>query len=204
MVKAPPMGMRVFLYLAGDSHPVDQHVEQALRRRLAGQGVLFLGERDICDADRGLEKRKSAFVRMSDHFAGKQVIAIGRSSGGRIISLAASEGAPLTAMVALGYPFRAPGSDEDPARTRHLASLQVPFLILQGEADYYGARELAMERYPLSPAVRIEAIEAEHDLHLSQEQWDVIAARIVRHADEQRWTARLQRTISGLARRMSR
>lgn len=198
------MGMRVFLYLAGDSYPVDQHVEQALRQRLAGQGVLFLGERDICGADRVFEKRKSALLRMSDHFAGKQVIAIGRSSGGRIVSLAASEGASLTAMVALGYPFRAPGSDEDPARTRHLASLQVPFLILQGEADNYGTGALAMEQYLLSPAVRIEAIEADHELHLSQEQWDVIAARIVRHADEQRWTARLRRKIAGPARRMSR
>lgn len=204
VLKAPPMGMRIFLYLAGDSYPVDQHVEQALRQRLTGQGALFLGERDICGADRGFEKRKSALVHMSDHFAGKQVIALGRSSGGRIASLAAGEGASLTAMVALGYPFRAPGSDEDPARTRHLASLQVPFLILQGEADDYGTRALATERYPLSPAVRIEAIEADHDLDLSQEQWDVIVARIVRHADEQRWTARLRRKISGLARRMTR
>lgn len=87
------MAMRTFLYLGGDACPSDQHVERALRERLSEQGALFLGQRDICDTDFGFESRKSALERMSDHFAGKPLIAVGRSSGARIASLAAGEGA---------------------------------------------------------------------------------------------------------------
>lgn len=201
VLKAARMAARIFLFLGGDSYPLDEHIEHALGRRLVGQGVLFLGQRDICGAGFGFEERKSALLRMSEHFVGHQVVAIGRSSGGRIATLIAGEGARLSAIVALGYPFRLPGCNEDPRRVRHLASLQAPLLILQGEGDGYGTRAQAIERYQLSATVRIEALDTDHEMHLSQQEWDVVAARIVRHADEQRRVARLWRKMSGFLNR---
>jgi len=198
------MAARIFLFLGGDSYPLDEHIEHALGRRLVGQGALFLGQRDICGADFGFEQRKTALLRMSEHFVGHQVVAIGRSSGGRIATLIAGEGARLSAIVALGYPFRLPGCNEDPSRVRHLASLQAPLLILQGESDGYGTRAQAIERYQLSPTVRIEALDTDHEMNLSQQEWDVVTARIVRHADEQRRVARLWRKMSGFLNRSSR
>ena len=42
-------------------------------------------------------------------------------------------------------------------RTEHLASLQTPTLILQGERDTFGKRD-EVENYPLSPRVQLEWI----------------------------------------------
>ena len=42
-------------------------------------------------------------------------------------------------------------------RTEHLASLQTPTLILQGERDTFGKRE-EVESYDLSPRVQLEWI----------------------------------------------
>ncbi len=197
MLKLPRMKNRVFLYLGGDSYPHDLHVEEALRERLDRRpGARFYGQREFCDGDFGFEARKSALQRACGHFARSTVVAIGRSSGGRIATQAAVEGAGLTTIVALGYPFRAPDAADDPSRTRHLAEIRTPTLIFQGEADVYGTRAMALARYPLAPAIRIDALDTDHELRLTSENWDMIAHRIEKHADDQSWRARLVRALS--------
>lgn len=86
----------------------------------------------------------------------------GKSMGGRMASLLADElGAP--ALVCLGYPFHAAGKPEKP-RVEHLAGLQTPTLIVQGERDALGNRE-RVAGYALSPAIRLLWLEAaDHDL----------------------------------------
>ena len=111
------------------------------------------------------------------------VLLIGRSSGAITATLTASLGAPaICGVVALGYPFRHPERDEEPARTAHLAGLQVPLLILQGARDAYG-NAAAAARYPLSAAIRVEELPGvRHRMELPPQRWDRIGARITRFA----------------------
>ncbi len=83
----------------------------------------------------------------------------GKSMGGRVASLlvdelAASDG--VRGCLCLGYPFHPPGKPLQ-LRTEHLAALQTPTLILQGERDSFGRRE-EVETYSLSPQVQLRWI----------------------------------------------
>ncbi|MFQ6540074.1 MULTISPECIES: alpha/beta fold hydrolase [Aphanothece] len=80
----------------------------------------------------------------------------GKSMGGRVASLllddlSASDG--VRGCLCLGYPFHPPGKPLQ-LRTEHLAGLQTPTLILQGERDTFGRRE-DVETYRLSPQVQL-------------------------------------------------
>ena len=66
----------------------------------------------------------------------------------------------------LGYPFHPPGKPLQ-LRTEHLAALQTPTLILQGERDTFGRRE-EVETYSLSPQVQLRWIPSgDHSLTLA-------------------------------------
>ena len=83
----------------------------------------------------------------------------GKSMGGRVASLlvdelAASDG--VRGCLCLGYPFHPPGKPLQ-LRTEHLAALNTPTLILQGERDTFGKRG-EVEAYALSPGVQVEWI----------------------------------------------
>jgi predicted alpha/beta-hydrolase family hydrolase len=80
----------------------------------------------------------------------------GKSMGGRIASMLADE-ASATGLICLGYPFHPPGKP-DSLRTEHLADLQVPTLVLQGERDPFGNRA-DVTQYGLSDSIRIVWIE---------------------------------------------
>lgn len=174
------------LFLLGGSFPEDQHIEDALRPRLAFPS---LGFQDLLDRHDGGRYRKALKPRMAVLAAALQgrapgsVLLIGRSSGAITATLTASLGAPaIRGVVALGYPFRHPERDEEPARTAHLAGLQVPLLILQGARDAYG-NAAAATRYPLSAAIRVEELAGVgHRVHLPPQRWDRIATRITRFA----------------------
>ncbi|WP_345782958.1 alpha/beta family hydrolase [Marinobacter albus] len=61
----------------------------------------------------------------------------GKSMGGRMASLFASECAGIDGVVGFGYPFHAPGKPDN-WRTGHFASLRCPMLIVQGTRDPFG------------------------------------------------------------------
>jgi len=63
----------------------------------------------------------------------------GKSMGGRMATLLAVE-RPLPGVVVLGYPFHPPGKPER-QRVDHLAAMQAPCLVCQGERDALGSRE---------------------------------------------------------------
>lgn len=94
----------------------------------------------------------------------QQVSIVSHSAGGLLASLSESEPA-IQKMICFGYPFRPPGKADEPFRTRHLAAIQKPFLILQGERDEYGSAQDAA-RYALSPQIVVAALDADHDYDL--------------------------------------
>ena len=90
----------------------------------------------------------------------------GKSMGGRVASMIADElhaAGKVAGLLCLGYPFHPLGKPEQ-LRTRHLETMQVPALIVQGTRDQMGTRE-EVARYALSPAIRILWLEdGDHDL----------------------------------------
>ena len=80
----------------------------------------------------------------------------GKSMGGRVASLLVdglAAAAGVRGCLCLGYPFHPPGKPLT-LRTEHLAELQAPTLILQGERDPFGKRE-EVGSYALSPQVQV-------------------------------------------------
>ena len=83
----------------------------------------------------------------------------GKSMGGRVTSLLLDEHAAsygVKGCLCLGYPFHPPGNPLQ-LRTEHLATLQTPALILQGERDSFGRRE-EVGSYNLSPQIQLRWI----------------------------------------------
>ena len=84
---------------------------------------------------------------------GGAAVAIGgKSLGGRMASMVADE-LGVRALVCFGYPFHPPGKPEK-LRTEHLAALQTPALIIQGERDPFGTKD-DVAAYALSPSIEI-------------------------------------------------
>lgn len=68
------------------------------------------------------------------------VVVGGKSMGGRMASVLASERSDLAGVVGFGYPFHPPGR-LDKWRTDHFASLRCPMLVVQGTRDPFGKVE---------------------------------------------------------------
>lgn len=87
---------------------------------------------------------------------GPRLVVGGKSMGGRIASLVADE-TGARGLLCLGYPFHPPGQP-DRLRTRHLAALATPALVLQGTRDPFGGRE-DVAGYALAPSIRVGWLE---------------------------------------------
>ncbi len=87
-----------------------------------------------------LEAFRAEVNQISKH---AKIVIGGKSMGGRMASLLACDSASsqrIDAVVCMGYPFHPPGKPEK-FKGEHLASIDVPTLILQGERDTFGTRE---------------------------------------------------------------
>lgn len=73
-----------------------------------------------------------AFARSADPEAA--IWAAGKSYGGRMASMAVTEGMTVDGLVYLGYPLHAPGKPEKP-RAEHLPAIAVPQLFIEGTND---------------------------------------------------------------------
>jgi predicted alpha/beta-hydrolase family hydrolase len=88
---------------------------------------------------------------------GERTIFIGgKSMGGRMSTMVADE-LQVRGVVCFGYPFHPPGAPEK-LRTKHLAGLKTPALILQGTRDSFGTRD-EVPGYGLSRSIRVEWME---------------------------------------------
>jgi predicted alpha/beta-hydrolase family hydrolase len=75
--------------------------------------------------------------------ATQRLVIGGKSMGGRVASMVADElsaAGKVIGLLCLGYPFHPPGKPEQ-LRTKHLAGLKTPTLIVQGTRDEFGTRE---------------------------------------------------------------
>ncbi|AOE69486.1 alpha/beta hydrolase [Pseudomonas fluorescens] len=166
----------VTLILAhGAGAPMDSTFMTDMAARLALHGVNVLrfefpymaqrrvegGKRPPNPAAKLLQAWREVHAEVRRHVAGTLAIG-GKSMGGRMASLVADE-LGVDGLVCLGYPFYAVGKPEKP-RVEHLAGLQTPTLIVQGERDALGNR-VAVEGYDLSPSIEVMWLVAgDHDL----------------------------------------
>ena len=90
----------------------------------------------------------------------------GKSMGGRVASMIADElfaQGKIAGLLCLGYPFHPPAKPEQ-LRTKHLAGLKTPTLIVQGTRDEFGTRE-EVPGYALSDCIELLWLEdGDHDL----------------------------------------
>ncbi len=159
----------------GAGAPMDSEWMTGMAERLAARGVSVLrfefpymaqrrldgGKRPPNQLAKLLDCWRDVYSEVRQHVAGPLAIG-GKSMGGRMASLLADE-LGADALVCLGYPFYASGKPEKP-RVAHLAQLQTPTLIVQGERDALGNRE-AVEAYTLEPGIEVFwLVSGDHDL----------------------------------------
>lgn len=96
---------------------------------------------------------------------GKLIIG-GKSMGGRVASMIADEmldAGKIAGLLCLGYPFHPPAKPTQ-LRTKHLAGLRTPTLIVQGTRDEFGTCD-EVAGYELSDRIEILWLEdGDHDL----------------------------------------
>ncbi len=159
-----PDSARVRLILAhGAGQTMDSPFMSELSRLLASDEIqvirfnfLYMVEQQLTGKKRPPDREPKLLTRWRDvvkdirtQHQGKLFIG-GKSMGGRMASLLADE-LQVDGLVCLGYPFHPPGRPER-LRTGHLAELQTPTLICQGERDTFGKREEVGD-YLLSPKI---------------------------------------------------
>jgi len=177
-----PAASHLVAFLAGDSHPMDSHVETHLLRKLHPfPGGALVRQADMLTPGEGgtrvnLGLRQARLGEAVRDWRGERIL-VGRSSGARVATLfAARNGA--AAVVCLGYPFQPLNGAHEPERYAHLARIGVPVLIVQGRRDPYGGEEM-VARVPLSPQVRMRWVDAAHEFHLDEEGWDAVAREVL-------------------------
>ena len=102
-----------------------------------------------------------------DQLAAKGPLVIGgKSMGGRVASMVADElfaSGKIVGLLCLGYPFHPPAKPTQ-LRTKHLAALKTPTLIVQGTRDEFGTVE-EVPGYELSDRIELLWLEdGDHDL----------------------------------------
>ena len=159
----------------GAGAPMDSAFMTAMAERLAARGVAVLRfefgymarrredgrKRPPSRQPQLLEEWRALYAQVRQQVVGPLAIG-GKSMGGRMASLLADE-LGAAALVCLGYPFHPVGKREQP-RVAHLAQLQTPTLIVQGERDTLGDRP-TVAGYSLSAAIELHWLSmANHDL----------------------------------------
>ncbi len=142
-----PAGARALLVLAhGAGAGMDHPFMEAASQRLADRAIATLryqfpymeaGKRRPDPKARLLATVRAAVGRGLELAEGLPLLAGGKSMGGRMTSLAASE-APLDGVrgiVFFGFPLHAAGKPPGDERAAHLSDVGVPMLFLQGTRD---------------------------------------------------------------------
>lgn len=154
-----------FVFAHGAGAGMDHEFMQSVAKGLAFKGIRVIrfnfpymikraedGKRRPPDIAPKLLEAYQDIIEQCD--ADKLVIG-GKSMGGRMASHL-SEVDKVAAMACLGFPFHPPGKPEK-YKGEHLAELQKPCLILQGERDTFGKREEFTD-FDLSDSIRVEFI----------------------------------------------
>lgn len=142
---------------------------QSLRVRVIRFAFPYMEERGTTGRRRPPDREpvlRQAWSEVLQQVPQEHVVIGGKSLGGRIASLIADEHR-VDGLVCLGYPFH-PTGQPDKLRTEHLAHLQTPTLIIQGEQDPFGSREEVVG-YELSSAIRLHWVpDGDHSYHVKR------------------------------------
>jgi predicted alpha/beta-hydrolase family hydrolase len=193
LLERPPAARRLLVLAhgagAGMRHPFMEGVAQAL----SAEGIATLRyEFPYMAARKGRPDPKPvllATVRAAVEAAGAQglpLLAGGKSMGGRMTSLAASEGGlPVQGIAFLGFPLH-PAGKPSVERAEHLARVAQPTLFVQGTRDKLAGLELL--RPVLPPKATLHVVEgADHGFAVkgrgSGDVLKEIAAAVARWAD---------------------
>ncbi len=161
---------KIIFYIGGASYPADHNLETAFAQ-LADADTEFVSHKRIMSFGEGSTSADDASLRLfaldkavSALSGDREIFLIGRSRGARIITQFAHR-RPVTGVICLGYPFKAPGQVLEYDRFGFLASLSTPTLIVQGVRDVYGGVEVT-ENYQLSDAIALKFFLGDHDIAL--------------------------------------
>ncbi|MDL5028446.1 alpha/beta fold hydrolase [Vibrio gigantis] len=154
-----------FIFAHGAGAGMDHEFMQSVAKGLAFKGIRVIrfnfpymikraedGKRRPPDR---APKLLEAYQEVIEQVDADKLVIGGKSMGGRMASHL-SEVDKVAAMACLGFPFHPPGKP-DKYKGEHLAELQKPCLILQGERDTFGKREEFAD-FDLSDSIRVEFI----------------------------------------------
>jgi hypothetical protein len=148
--RARNKGAPTLLLAHGAGAPMDSEFMELAASGLSERGVQVARFEFPYMAQRRIDQRKrppdrqprllAAFAEALAQVGDDGAVFIGgKSMGGRMATLLAVE-RPVAGVVVLGYPFHPPGKPER-QRVDHLASMQAPCLVCQGERDALGSRD---------------------------------------------------------------
>ena len=158
-------GNPVFIFAHGAGAGMEHDFMAAVAKGLAHKGIQVVrfnfpymvkraedGKRRPPDRAPKLLKAYQAVIAK---FSDVPVVIGGKSMGGRMASLLA-EDSNVAAIACLGFPFHPPGKPEK-YKGEHLATLDKPCLILQGERDTFGKQE-EFKGFALSDDITVKFI----------------------------------------------
>lgn len=133
----------------GAGAPMDSPFMNEMSARLTRRGVRvvrfefpYMAERRTTGKKRPPDRAPRLIERFNqvlDELGGGPIFIGGKSMGGRMATLVATE-RDVAGVCVLGYPFHPPGKLEK-TRLDHLPDVRCPVLICQGERDALGTRE---------------------------------------------------------------
>ncbi|HCG6121721.1 TPA: alpha/beta fold hydrolase [Vibrio parahaemolyticus] len=127
-------------------------------------------------------KLLEAYSEVIAHFASSPVVIGGKSMGGRMASLLA-EHELVAGIACLGFPFHPPGKPEK-FKGDHLASIDKPTLILQGERDTFGKRE-EFDEFVFSQQVKVSFLpDGDHSFKPRKSSGHTEAGNIARAVEQ--------------------
>lgn len=200
-------GTEVVLILAhGAGAPADSPFMKELAEALDQNGIpsarfefLYMQKRRDDGKKRPPDRQPKLLERFADAVdqvrqeVGTECLLLvgGKSMGGRMASILASERTGIDGVACFGYPFHPPGKP-DRWRTGHFSQLTCPMLVVQGTRDPFGKREELVEVESEMSGIKVHWLEGgNHDFqplarqNCSQKHLIFEAAKETRHFVDQ-------------------
>jgi hypothetical protein len=198
----PPYAHALFVLAHGAGAGMRHPFLESLSRGLAAAGVATLRyqfpymqwRRSVPDRPKVLTQTVQTAIRAAiDEAPDLPLLAGGKSMGGRMTSLAVSEQCPkeLRGVVFVGFPLHPPHKPGT-ERAKHLTSVGLPMLFLQGTRDPFAKLELLRPICAgLGPAATLHIVDsADHGFHVLKRSGNTDAKVLAELAQTISWWAK--------------